>query len=76
LAHAFLQRYGTREMKLVWLKPDPGHVGSHIFIETTQWIFDYHGYSRPELFHAHTTTAPHSFGPAGAPAKWRCHARF
>lgn len=54
LAHAFLQRYGTGEMKLVWLKPDPGHVGNHIFIENTQWIFDYHGYSRPELFHAHT----------------------
>ena len=45
LAYAFLERHGSPEMKAVWLKPNPGFSGSHIFVATDTWAFDYHGYS-------------------------------
>ncbi|MDJ0897105.1 MAG: hypothetical protein QNJ92_18310 [Alphaproteobacteria bacterium] len=54
LAHAFLERYGTPEMRVEWLKPDPGQIGNHIFVAADGWAFDYHGYSDRELFLDHT----------------------
>lgn len=54
LAYAFLERYGTPSMKAIWIKPDAGFVGNHIFIEGGAWIFDYHGYSSRAVFLEHT----------------------
>jgi len=53
LAYAFLERYGSPEMKALWLKPKPGLIGNHIFVATDVWVFDYHGYSRRDRFLAH-----------------------
>jgi hypothetical protein len=53
LAYAFLERYGSPEMKALWLKPKPGFIGNHIFVATEVWVFDYHGYSRRDRFLAH-----------------------
>ena len=50
LAYAFLQRYGTPTMKVLWIKPKAGHTGNHIFVAGGAWAFDYHGYpSREQL---------------------------
>ena len=54
LAYAFLERYGARDRKAIWLKPASGFTGNHIFIDGTKWVFDYHGYSNREHFLAHT----------------------
>jgi hypothetical protein len=53
LAYAFLERYGHRGFRVLWLKPDPGFTGNHIFIATATWVFDYHGYSERNHFLAH-----------------------
>lgn len=45
LAYAFLERYRVPEMKALWLKPNSGYSGNHVFVATDDWIFDYHGYS-------------------------------
>jgi hypothetical protein len=45
LAYAFLQRWGGPSMQAVWIKPAPGHIGNHVFINGGEWVFDYHGYS-------------------------------
>jgi len=54
LAHAFLERYGTTEREVLWLKPVPGHTGNHIVVTWGGWVFDYHGYARRDAFLAHT----------------------
>lgn len=54
LAYAFLERYGTSDRRALWIKPDPGFSGNHIVVDSGDWIFDYHGYSRREDFLAHT----------------------
>lgn len=54
LAFAFLERYGAAGMSALWLKPDPGFTGNHIFIATDRWTFDYHGYAERDAFLAHT----------------------
>ncbi len=54
LAYAFLERYKDPSCHAVWLKPDSGSTGSHIFVATDTWVFDYHGYSEPERFLVHT----------------------
>lgn len=46
LAYAFLTRYNLPDSKAVWIKPDQGHTGNHIFVSFGDWVFDYHGYSR------------------------------
>ena len=63
LAYAFLQRYGSSDMKALWLKPEPGFIGNHIFIATDTWVFDYHGYSDRERFLAHTFRRARFFWP-------------
>ena len=54
LAHAFLESYGRGSFRVIWLKPDRGFTGNHIFVASEHWVFDYHGYSAPERFLAHT----------------------
>lgn len=54
LAHAFLRRYGTPAMTVLWFKPAAGHIGNHIFIAGGDWAFDYHGYSGREHLIAHS----------------------
>ena len=54
LAHAFLERYGTPEMEILWFKPALGFTGSHIVVATEAWVFDYHGYCERERYMAHT----------------------
>jgi hypothetical protein len=54
LAYAFLERYGDRGKRVTWLKPAGGYTGNHIFINSGEWVFDYHGYSDRERFLAHT----------------------
>ncbi len=54
LVYAFLERYGTPDMKPLWLKPEPGFRGNHIVVATDAWVFDYHGYSERQHFLAHT----------------------
>ena len=46
LAHAFLERYGTPEHEVTWIKPAAGYWGNHIFVSAADWVFDFHGYSR------------------------------
>lgn len=53
LAYAFLQRWGGPDMQAVWIKPAPGHIGNHVFINGGEWVFDYHGYSAKPRFLAH-----------------------
>ena len=50
LAFAFLERYGRPGMRALWIKPAPGHTGSHIFVEFENRIFDYHGYSQLDRY--------------------------
>jgi hypothetical protein len=54
LAYAFLEQYGSPDMKALWLRPEPGFTGNHIFISTDTWVFDYHGYSERKQFFSHT----------------------
>ncbi len=49
LAYAFLERYGFERGQPLWLKPAPGFTGNHIFIAMDEWVFDYHGISRPQF---------------------------
>ena len=42
LAYAFLEKFGDHSLAL-WLKPAASFTGNHIFIASTDWIFDYHG---------------------------------
>ena len=53
LAYAFLQRHPARSLRVVWLKPDAGFTGNHIYVSGPGWVFDYHGYADPERFRVH-----------------------
>jgi hypothetical protein len=55
LAFAFLESYGRPEMKALWIKPDAGHTGNHIFIGWNDRVFDYHGYSNRDRYLSHYT---------------------
>ena len=54
LAYAFLERYDRPAFRALWLKPGPGFTGNHVFVATTGWVFDYHGYSERNRFLTHT----------------------
>jgi hypothetical protein len=54
LAYAFLELYDLPAAEVIWLKPDPGFMGNHIFVVQSDWAFDYHGYSTLGRFLAHT----------------------
>ena len=54
LAYAFLAKHGTANSHPVWLKPSDGYIGNHVFVRGPDYVFDYHGYSDPDRFLAHT----------------------
>ena len=54
LAHAFLERHGLEGRRVVWIRPDAGFSGHHIFVDGGRWTFDDHGYARPGLLHEHS----------------------
>lgn len=54
LAYAFLELHQAGSLRAIWLKPDAGFTGNHIYVASDDWIFDYHGYSEPRQYHAHT----------------------
>ena len=54
LAYAFLQKHRSPTCRPVWIKPKEGYSGSHIVVMDDNWLFDYHGYSIPEAYMAHT----------------------
>lgn len=54
LAYAFLEQFQAQSLRAIWLKPDAGFTGNHIYVASAGWVFDYHGYSDPEQFHTHT----------------------
>jgi hypothetical protein len=54
LTYAFLRRWGQPYMRATWIKPNPGYIGNHIFVDGGDWAFDYHGYSAKAEFLAHT----------------------
>lgn len=51
LAYAFIQRYGGQA---VWIKPAPGFLGNHVFVDLGEITFDYHGYADRHRFLDHT----------------------
>ncbi|MGX9964668.1 hypothetical protein ACVFYP_15165 [Roseomonas sp. F4] len=53
LAWAFLRRYPQSGATPLWFRPAPGFTGNHIVAATPGWVFDYHGYSRPDAFRSH-----------------------
>jgi hypothetical protein len=53
LAYAFLTRYDDLNAKAVWIKPDEGQTGNHIFVAFKETVFDYHGYAQREAFLSH-----------------------
>lgn len=64
LASAFLERYGTNDTKVLWLKPNANHASNHIVIATETWIFDYHGYSGREAYFGHTIAKARRWWPS------------
>jgi hypothetical protein len=78
LAHAFLEKWGDVETKVLWIKPAPGFTGNHIVIDGGDWIFDYHGYSIREVFLSHTFRKARRWWPGFASqdssSTIRCHA--
>ena len=45
LAYAFLERFAEHGFRAVWIRPDAGFTGNHIFVARGEVAFDYHGYS-------------------------------
>ncbi len=54
LAYAFVERYDHPQHEVLWIRPVAGHIGSHIFVASDSWAFDYHGYSDRGRYLAHT----------------------
>lgn len=54
LAFAFMARYRDPGLKAVWIRPDPGYSGNHIYVSGSDWVFDYHGYSNLHAYLSHT----------------------
>ncbi len=63
LAYAFIERYRPATLRAVWIKPGQGYVGNHIFVETPDWAFDYHGYARPQVLLDHTWKRARHYWP-------------
>jgi hypothetical protein len=70
LAHAFLERYGTPEHEVTWIKPAAGYWGNHVFVSAADWVFDFHGYSRREASLRMSGSAAARCGRAGTPRSW------
>ena len=54
LAFAFLERHAGIAARAMWIKPDAGYTGNHIFIDGGSWVFDYHGYAVRDALLEHT----------------------
>jgi hypothetical protein len=54
LAYAFLEKHSALDMKALWIKPGEGYKSGHIVAAWGEWVFDYHGYSKWELYRTHT----------------------
>ena len=54
LAYAFMEQYRELNLRAIWLRPDEGFTGNHIYVASADWVFDYHGYSEPSRYHHHT----------------------
>lgn len=53
LAYAFMERYGEKGTKALWIKPAEGYTGNHIFAVSGERAFDYHGFSDRERLLVH-----------------------
>ena len=53
LAYAFMERHEIEGAKAIWIKPHKEYAGNHIFVDLGENVFDYHGYSKRELFLEH-----------------------
>lgn len=54
LAHAFIERYGAKlDLTPLWLRPKNNQPGNHIVVSHGDWVFDYHGYSKRDIFIDH-----------------------
>ncbi|WP_237477217.1 hypothetical protein [Lichenibacterium dinghuense] len=56
LAHAFLERHESVRVRVVWIRPDTGFAGHHVFVDGGAWTFDYHGFVRPGALLIHHET--------------------
>ena len=54
LAYAFLARWARPDLRITWIKPSAGYIGTHIVVDGGYWVFDYHGYSAKARFLDHT----------------------
>ena len=72
LASAFLDRYQTGSLRAVWLKPDAGFTGNHIYVAANDWVFDYHGYVDAGRYHAHTWRKARRWWPGGGWTSGAC----
>jgi hypothetical protein len=63
LAYAFIERYRPAAAKAMWIRPQPGFWGNHIFVATEDWAFDYHGYSQLQALLDHTWKRARHFWP-------------
>lgn len=50
LAWAFLDRYPDAGGQAVWIRPNSPFRGNHIVVRGEGWLFDYHGFSRPDVY--------------------------
>jgi len=44
LAHEFLMRFASSNFYPIWIKPDAGYRGNHVFVTNGAIAFDYRGY--------------------------------
>ena len=72
LAYAFLQQHQDKSLRAIWLKPDAGFTGNHVYVAGIDWIFDYHGYFEPNRFHEHPGGRHVDGGPDGRPFRSSC----
>jgi len=63
LAYAFVEQYRPAAAKALWIKPQAGFAGNHIFVAAQDWTFDYHGYSKPRALLDHTWKRAGHFWP-------------
>jgi hypothetical protein len=55
LAHAFLERFPWAGFGPVWMRPQTGFTGNHVFVTNGDLAFDYHGYVDPARLVEHYT---------------------
>ena len=54
LAYAALTTFPDRDLRVIWIKPDPGYTGNHIVAVGGNSALDYHGLSDWTKLLAHT----------------------